>query len=120
VNQIELHPYFTQADKRGYLKEKGIHVECYSPLGSGAVLKDETIKSIGAKYGKSIAQTIIRWHLQQGDIVIPKTTHAERMKENLDVFDFELSASDMQAIAGLDKGEAGRTGSNPATNNDTF
>ena len=120
VNQIELHPYFTQADKRGYLKEKGIHVECYSPLGSGAVLKDETIKSIGAKYGKSIAQTIIRWHLQQGDIVIPKTTHADRMKENLDVFDFELSASDMQAIAGLDKGEAGRTGSNPATNNDTF
>ena len=120
VNQIELHPYFTQADKRGYLKSKGIHIECYSPLGSGAVLKDDTIKTIGGKYGKSIAQTIIRWHLQQGDIVIPKTIHAERMKENIDVFDFELSAEDMQAIAGLDKGEDGRTGSNPATNNDTF
>jgi 2,5-diketo-D-gluconate reductase A len=120
VNQIELHPYFTQADKRSYLKSKGIHIECYSPLGSGAVLKDETIKTIGAKYGKSIAQTIIRWHLQQGDIVIPKTIHAERMKENIDVFDFELSAEDMQAIAELDKGEDGRTGSNPATNNDTF
>ncbi len=120
VNQIELHPYFTQTDKRGYPKSKGIHIECYSPLGSGAVLKDETIKKIGAAHGKSIAQVIIRWHLQQGDIVIPKTTHAERMKENLDVFGFELSADEMKTITGLDKGEEGRTGSNPATNNDTF
>jgi len=120
VNQIELHPYFTQADKRGYLKSKSIHIESYSPLGSGAVLKDETIKRIGAAHGKSIAQVIVRWHIQQGDIVIPKTTHAERMKENIDVFDFELSADEMNAIAGLDKGEKGRTGANPATNNDTF
>lgn len=120
VNQIELHPYFTQTDKRDYLKSKNIRIESYSPLGSGAVLKDETIKKIGAAKGKSIAQVIVRWHIQQGDIVIPKTTHAERMKENFDVFDFELSADEMKAIAGLDKGEAGRTGSNPATNNDTF
>jgi 2,5-diketo-D-gluconate reductase A len=120
VNQIELHPYFTQADKRGYLKSKGIHIESYSPLGSGAVLKDGTIKAIGEAHGKSIAQVIIRWHLQQGDIVIPKTTHAERMEENFDVFDFELSGDEMTKISGLDKGEDGRTGSNPATNNDTF
>jgi 2,5-diketo-D-gluconate reductase A len=120
VNQIELHPYFTQADKRAYLKSKNIHIESYSPLGSGAVLKDETIRKIGEAKGKSIAQVIVRWHIQQGDIVIPKTTHAERMKENIDVFDFELSADEMKAISGLHKGEEGRTGSNPATNNDTF
>jgi len=120
VNQIELHPYFTQADKREFLKSKDIHIESYSPLGSGAVLKDETIKKIGAAKGKSIAQIIVRWHIQQGNIVIPKTTHADRMQENFDVFDFELSADEMQAITGLDKGEDGRTGSDPATNNDTF
>ena len=120
VNQIELHPYFTQDDKRGYLKTKNIHIESYSPLGSGAVLKDETIKSIGQAHGKSVAQVIVRWHIQQGNIVIPKTTHKDRMKENFDVFDFELSDDEMKTIAGLDKGEEGRTGSNPATNNDTF
>jgi 2,5-diketo-D-gluconate reductase A len=120
VNQIELHPYFTQADKRGYLKSQNIHIESYSPLGSGAVLKDQTIKSIGEAHGKSIAQVIVRWHIQQGNIVIPKTTHMDRMKENFDVFDFELSDDEMKTISGLDKGEGGRTGGNPATNNDTF
>ena len=120
VNQIELHPYFPQLDKRDFLKSKNIHIESYSPLGSGEVLKDETIKQIGEKYGKSIAQVIIRWHLQQGNIVIPKSTHAERMQENFNVFDFELSDEDVKAITGLDKGEEGRTGSNPATNNDVF
>ena len=120
VNQIELHPYFVQADKRGLLKSKNIHIECYSPLGSGEVLDDQTIRRIGDKYGKSIAQVILRWHLQQGDIVIPKSTHPDRMKENIDVFGFELSDADIKAISSLDKGEDGRTGGNPATNNDTF
>ena len=120
VNQIELHPYFTQADKRGYLKSKNIHIEGYSPLGSGAVLKDQTIKAIGEAHGKSVAQVIVRWHIQQGNIVIPKTTHRDRMKENFDVFDFQLSDDEMKTISGLDKGEDGRSGSNPATNNDTF
>jgi 2,5-diketo-D-gluconate reductase A len=120
VNQIELHPYFVQADKRGFLKSKNIHIECYSPLGSGEVLDDETIKRIGDRYGKSIAQVILRWHLQQGHIVIPKSTHADRMKENIDVFGFQLSDEDMKTIANLDKGEDGRTGGNPATNNDLF
>jgi 2,5-diketo-D-gluconate reductase A len=120
VNQIELHPYFQQRDKRDFLHQQGILIECYSPLGSGAVLKDGTIAAIGKAHGKSVAQTIIRWHLQQGLIVIPKTTHKERMQENLDVFDFELSADEMRQIDGLDQGEAGRTGSNPATNNDVF
>ncbi len=120
VNQIELHPYFPQLDQRDYLKANNIHLESYSPLGSGEVLEDQTIGKIGEKYGKSIAQVILRWQVQQGNIVIPKTTHAERMRENIEVFDFELSEEDMKAISGLDKGEDGRTGSDPATNNDAF
>jgi 2,5-diketo-D-gluconate reductase A len=120
VNQIELHPYFPQRDKREFFRARNIHIESYSPLGSGEVLKDEAIKKIGARHGKSIAQVVLRWHLQQGDIVIPKSTHADRMRENIDVLGFELSEADMKAIDSLDRGEAGRTGSNPATNNDLF
>lgn len=115
VDQIELHPYFQQRDKRDFLTQNGIHIECYSPLGSGKVLEDKTIEAIGKKHGKSVAQAIIRWHLQQGLIVIPKSTHADRMQDNFDVFDFELDDDDMEQFAGLDKGEAGRTGSDPAT-----
>lgn len=115
VDQIELHPYFQQRDKLDAIRDRGIHIECYSPLGSGSVLEDKAIAAIGNKHGKSVAQTIIRWHLQQGFIVIPKTTHADRMADNFDVFDFELDAEDMRAFAKLDKGEDGRTGSNPAT-----
>jgi len=115
VNQIELHPYFQQRGVRDFHTQNGIHIECYSPLGSGSVLEDRTIAAIAKKHGKSVAQTIIRWHLQQGLIVIPKSTHADRLQANFDVFDFELDADDMKQFAGLDKGEDGRTGSNPAT-----
>lgn len=115
VNQIELHPYFPQLDKRDYHAQHDIRIESYSPLGSGSVLEDDKIKQIADKHGKSVAQTILRWHLQQGLIVIPKSTHKERMVDNIAVFDFELSAEEMDAISGLDKGEDGRTGSNPAT-----
>jgi 2,5-diketo-D-gluconate reductase A len=120
VNQIELHPYFPQLDKRDALASKGIHIESYSPLGSGEVLGDKTIGAIGEAHGKSIAQVVLRWHIQQANIVIPKSTHAERMRENIDVFGFELTDAEMQTISGLGKGEDGRTGGNPATNNDTF
>lgn len=115
VNQIELHPYFQQRDKRDFLKQNGIHIESYSPLGSGAALEDKTIAAIGKKHGKSVAQMIIRWHLQQGLIVIPKSTHADRMQDNFAVFDFELDDDDLKQLAGLDKRESGRIGSNPAT-----
>ena len=115
VDQIELHPYFQQRDKRDFLTQNGIQIESYSPLGSGEVLKDKSIAAIAKKHGKSVAQTIIRWHLQQGLIVIPKSTHADRMADNFDVFDFELDQDDIRQIDSLDKGEAGRTGSNPAT-----
>jgi 2,5-diketo-D-gluconate reductase A len=114
VNQIELHPNFQQRDKRDFHKERNIVIESWSPLGQGRALTDPTIKAIADRHGKSVAQTIIRWHLQQGLIVIPKTTHAERMQENFAVFDFELSDADMKTIAALDDPKGGRIGSDPA------
>jgi 2,5-diketo-D-gluconate reductase A len=120
VNQIELHPHFQQRDKREYLKRQDIAIESYSPLGTGSVLKDKAIAAIAKSSGKSVAQIIVRWHLQQGLIVIPKSTHAERLKENMAAVDFELGEDEMDRLEQLDRGEAGRTGSNPATNNDVF
>lgn len=114
VNQIELHPRFQQRDKRDFHKQHNIAIESWSPLGSGRMLDDATVAAIAKKHGKSIAQTVIRWHLQQGLIVIPKTTHRERMVENFDVFGFELDADDMGEINGLDKRD-GRVGADPAT-----
>ena len=115
VNQVELHPVFQQRDKRDFHREHDIKIESYSPLGSGRSLDDKRIAAIGEKHGKSIAQVILRWHLQEGLIVIPKSTHKERIVENFDVFGFELDADDLDKIRGLDKGEKGRIGANPAT-----
>lgn len=114
VNQIELHPRFQQRDKRAFHKSNTIIIESWSPLGSGRMLDDATVGAIARKHGKSIAQVVIRWHLQEGLIVIPKTTHRERMVENFDVFGFELDADDMAKIGGLDQRD-GRVGANPAT-----
>jgi 2,5-diketo-D-gluconate reductase A len=114
VNQIELHPRFQQRDKREFHDRHGIRIESWSPLGSGRLLKDPTIDGIARKHGKSTAQAIIRWHLQEGLIVIPKSIHKERMAANFDVFDFELDARDLVAIKGMDSPD-GRIGSNPAT-----
>jgi 2,5-diketo-D-gluconate reductase A len=114
VNQIELHPRFQQRKNRPYFAENGIHVESWSPLGSGGELDNKAIAKIAKKHGKSPAQTIIRWHLQQGLIVIPKTVHAERMQENIAVFDFELDQDDMRDIEAIDDAN-GRKGSDPAT-----
>jgi 2,5-diketo-D-gluconate reductase A len=96
------------------MKQHGIHIESWSPLGSGRMLDDKIVGEIAKKHGKSIAQTIIRWHLQDGLIVIPKSIHKERIVENFSVFDFELDADDMAKMAGLDKGASGRVGSDPA------
>lgn len=115
VNQIELHPRFQQHDKRAFHKQHNIHIESWSPLGSGRMLDDATVAGVAKKHGKSLAQTIIRWHLQQGLIVIPKSTHRERMVENFDVLGFELDADDMAKIGGLDQGGKGRVGADPAT-----
>ena len=114
VNQIELHPRFQQRDKRDFHKKHNNHIGSWSPLGSGRLLSDPTLEKLAKKHGKSVAQVTIRWHLQEGLIVIPKSIHQERIAGNFDVFDFELDAQDMQTIRGLDSAD-GRTGPDPAT-----
>ncbi len=114
VNQIELHPRFQQRDKRDFHRKHDIHIESWSPLGSGRLLQDPTLEAIAAKHGKSVAQAIIRWHLQEGLIVIPKSVHKDRIAANFDVFDFTLDDEDMRTIAAMDS-PGGRIGSDPAT-----
>lgn len=114
VNQIELHPRFQQRDKREFHAEHNIKIESWSPLGSGRLLQDPKLGQLATKHGKSVAQIIIRWHLQEGLIVIPKSIHKERIAANLDVFDFELDEEDMRAVAAMDD-RNGRTGADPAT-----
>lgn len=114
VNQIELHPRFQQRDKRDLHAKHNIRIESWSPLGRGRLLDDPQLAKIAAKHGKSVAQTIIRWHLQEGLIVIPKSVNRDRIAANFDVFDFELDADDLKTIASLDTPD-GRTGADPAT-----
>jgi 2,5-diketo-D-gluconate reductase A len=113
VNQIEVHPYFTNEAVRGYGREHGIATEAWSPIAQGKVLDDPVIERIAAAVGKSSAQVVLRWHIQRGDIVFPKSVSPERMKDNFQLFDFELASSDMDAISALDEGESGRSGPNP-------
>jgi 2,5-diketo-D-gluconate reductase A len=116
VNQFEIHPYFTNAAPREACRRQGIAIEAHSPLGhSGAPLTDETIARIAAQHGKSVAQVILRWHIQHGTIAIPKSARPERMTENIDIFDFELSPEEIAAIDALDRGPHGRVGPNPDT-----
>ena len=114
VNQIELHPRFQQRDKREFHARHDIKIESWSPLGSGRLLQDPTIEKIARKHGKSVAQTIVRWHLQEGLIVIPKSIHRDRIVSNFDVFGFELDSEDLKTINEMDSPD-GRTGPNPAT-----
>lgn len=114
VNQIELHPRFQQRDKRAFHAMNNIRIESWSPLGSGRLLSDPAIAAVAEKHGKSVAQTIIRWHLQQGLIVIPKSVHKDRIVANFDVWDFDLDAQDMSSIEALDS-NGGRVGPDPAT-----
>ena len=113
VNQIEVHPYFRNDAARHASQQHDIAVEAWSPLGQGAVLKDEVIERIAAGHGKTTAQVILRWHVQRGDIIFPKSARPERMTENFRVFDFALADEDMAAIDALDRGEDGRIGPNP-------
>ncbi len=115
VNQIEVHPYLTNEAVRGYGQEHGIVTEAWSPIAQGGVLEDPTITQIAEKVGKTPAQVVLRWHIQRGDIVFPKSVNPSRMKENFDLFDFEIDAEDMGNITGLDRGEDGRTGPHPDT-----
>jgi 2,5-diketo-D-gluconate reductase A len=112
VNQIELHPYFQQVELRAFHEENGIVTTSWSPLGRGAVLEDPVIAGIARKHGKTAAQVIIRWHLELGLTVIPKSSSRARQQENLSVFDFRLDQSDLEAIAMLDRPD-GRIGPDP-------
>lgn len=115
INQIELHPHLPQIELREYSKKHGIQIESWSPLGggNGTLLLEPIFTTIGQKYGKSPAQIVIRWHIQHGLVVIPKSTQETRIKQNIDIFDFELSSEDMALIDGLDNGM--RVGPDPNT-----
>ncbi|MBO3457687.1 aldo/keto reductase [Aetokthonos hydrillicola Thurmond2011] len=115
INQIEVHPYFSNQEVRSYDQAHQIATEAWSPLAQGKVLHDPTINQIAQKIGKTPAQVVLRWHIQRGDIVFPKSVTPPRMKENFDLFDFELDPSDIETISKLDKGEHGRIGPNPDT-----
>jgi 2,5-diketo-D-gluconate reductase A len=113
VNQIEVHPYLTNEAARAATHRHGAVVEAWSPIAQGGVLGDPVVTGIAERTGATPAQVVLAWHLQRGDIVFPKTTHPERMRENLGAVDVRLSEADLTAIAGLDRGEDGRTGPNP-------
>ncbi len=115
VNQIEVHPYFTNDAVRGYGQEHEIATEAWSPIAQGGVLEDSTITQIADRVGKTPAQVVLRWHIQRGDIVFPKSVTPSRMKENFELFDFELEPDDVDEISALDQGEDGRTGPHPDT-----
>ncbi|CAN5124237.1 aldo/keto reductase [soil metagenome] len=111
LNQVELHPWLPQTEVREYDTSHGILTEAWSPLARGRIIGDSVLEAIGVAHGKSAAQVVIRWHLQLGNVVIPKSVTDARIRENFDVFDFELSDADMAAVSGLESGS--RTGMNP-------
>ncbi len=113
VNQIELHPYFQNREVAAYCAEHGIAVEAWSPIAQGAVLDDPVINAIAEATGKTPAQVVLRWHVQKGYIVFPKSATPERIRANIDIFGFELNDDQMSQIDGLDQGAAGRNGPNP-------
>jgi 2,5-diketo-D-gluconate reductase A len=115
VNQIEVHPYFANTVARQASLGHGIAVEAWGPLGQGAVLSDAVLTEVGDQVGRTASQVALRWHVQRGDIIFPKSMRRERMEQNLAIFDFELTDAQMATIDGLDKGEAGRGGPQPNT-----
>lgn len=105
VNQVETHPFNQQIEAQEWMKKYGVQIEAWAPFGEGrgGLFTNETIAKIAAKYNKTVAQVILRWELQRGIVVIPKSVHIERMEQNLDVFDFKLTEEDMNVMASLDK-----------------
>lgn len=105
VNQVETHPFNQQKLAKEYMDKYGVQIEAWAPFGEGrgGLFENETLKAIGAKYGKTTAQVMLRWHIQRGVVVIPKSTHIDRMEENFQVFDFALSEEDMNTIGKMDK-----------------
>lgn len=113
VNQVELHPFFQQNDLHRWHSEHAIATEAWSPLAQGEVLGEPALEAVASHHGKTPAQAVLRWHLQRGNVVIPKSVTPERIRENIDVFDFELEEDEMEAIAALDRGE--RSGPDPGS-----
>jgi 2,5-diketo-D-gluconate reductase A len=113
VNQIELHPYFQNREVSAYGREHGIATEAWAPIAQGKVLDDPVIGEIAEKVGRTPAQVVLRWQIQHRHIVFPKSVTPERIRENFELFDFELEPGDAEAIDALDRGEAGRNGPHP-------
>lgn len=103
VNQIEVHPYFAQNDVRAFNASHGIATEAWSPIAQGDIVDDPVLTEIGEQHGKTSAQVALRWHIERGDIVFPKSSHPDRMRENFELFDFELDKAEMGRIDGLDR-----------------
>ena len=114
LNQIELHPRFQQRETRAFHEQHGIATEAWSPLGQGQLLADPAVTALAEKHGKSAAQVLLRWHLKKGNIVIPKSVTPSRIRENFDVFGFDIDDADVAALDALDSSE-GRIGPNPFT-----
>ena len=113
VNQVEVHPYFGNEQVRAYGREHGILTEAWSPIAQGAVLDDPVVLDVARAVGRTPAQAVLRWHVQRGDIVFPKSSTPSRMQENFALFDFTLDDAQMGALTGLDRGPAGRQGPDP-------
>jgi 2,5-diketo-D-gluconate reductase A len=111
VNQIEIHPYLTQDDLRAFDADHEIVTEAWSPIAQGKVLDDPAVVAIAENLGRTPAQVVLRWHIQRGDVVFPKSVTRRRVEENFALFDFELTDGDMATLTGLDRGE--RTGPDP-------
>lgn len=113
VNQIEVHPYLTQEPLRSYGESRGIVTEAWSPIGRGKVLDDPTVREVAGRLGRTAAQVVLRWHIQLGSVIFPKSVRPERMRENFDLWDFELDQDDMAQLSSLNRDE--RVGPDPDT-----
>ncbi len=115
VNQVEVHPRFGNEEVRAFCLEQGVAIEAWSPLAQGRALDEPVVRTLAERTGRTPAQVLLRWHIQRGDIVFPKSLSPERMRENAALFDFELDGDAMVELTGLDRGEDGRVGPNPDT-----
>ncbi|WP_109509543.1 aldo/keto reductase [Nocardioides speluncae] len=115
VNQVEVHPFFDNSEVRAANASHGVHTEAWSPLAQGNAVKDPVIGEIATRLDRTPAQVALRWHIERGDIIFPKSVTPARIKENFEIFDFTLTAADVAAISALDQGAAGRIGPNPDT-----
>ncbi len=115
VNQVEVHPRFGNEEVRTFCREQGIAVEAWSPLAQGAVMDEPVVQELAESLGRTAAQVVLRWHLQRGDIVFPKSMSPARMRENFALFDFDLGGDAMARLSSLDRGADGRVGPDPDT-----